>query len=380
MKLNIIVVHAIFLIGAFIVSFIINKLVLRFAKSLGIRNKNDIVVRWSNASKPSLGGISLYFTFIVTAIFYASFSTDSSIFDETEFIGLILAATLAFGVGVADDAYDTKPLLKLFGQIGCGVIFVFTNNMIEIFQIPFLDGTLTVLWVVAVMNSLNMLDNMDGITGTVSLFVLLTCLAVFGFIINPGDVFWTIIIISQIGALLGFLRYNINPAKMFMGDTGSQFIALFVSFFGIKALWNLPVNSDLPSWSGIFIIIAAYTPAIADTLTVVINRTKRGVSVMLGGKDHTTHHLVYKGYSDFKVWLIFLFLSALSSVIAISLSFFITQSLLFSCVFSLTFFITVFVLLYRNTSKYKAPSSELESSIETNQEESKEKENHLELS
>lgn len=355
MMVNLLIEHSLYIVGAFLVSLIINKLVLRFAESLGIRNKNDVVIRWSNTSKPSLGGISLYFTFVVSVLFYAAISSDRNIFNEIEFLGLILAATVAFGIGVADDAYNTKPLLKLFGQILCGVIFLFTDNAIDVFHLPVLDGILTIVWVVAVMNSLNMLDNMDGITGTVSLFILITCLVVLGFYSDPGNVLWTILIAAEMGALIGFLVYNIHPAKMFMGDTGSQFIALFVSFFGIKALWNLPASYELPSWTSVLLILAAFTPAVADTLTVVINRTKRGVSVMLGGKDHTTHHLVYKGNSDFKVWLIFLLISVLSTIIAIVLSYLVSQSYIFSSIFALIFFLVVFILLYRNTIKYKAP-------------------------
>lgn len=352
---NLIVEHGIYFLGALLVSIIINKLVLRFAKSLGIRNKNDVVVRWSNTSKPSLGGLSLFFTFMISVLIYASLSTVENLFNQIEFLGLLLASTIAFGIGVADDAYNTKPLLKLFGQILCGLIFVFTGNAIDVFHLPILDAFVTILWVVAVMNSLNMLDNMDGITGTVSLFILMTCFVVFGFFNDPGNVLWTILIAAESGALVGFLCYNINPAKMFMGDTGSQFLALFVSFFGIKALWNLPASYELPSWSSILLILAAFTPAIADTLTVVINRTKRGVSVMLGGKDHTTHHLVYKGNSDFRVWLIFLLISVLSSVIAIALSYLVSQSYIFPSIIALVFFLIVFILLYRNTIKYKAP-------------------------
>lgn len=355
MEFDLLIQHITFFIGAFLVSLIINKLVLRFAKSLGIRNKNDVVIRWSNDSKPSLGGISLYFTFLVSVLFYAAIFSDNNIFDEIEFVGLLAAATIAFVIGVADDAYNTKPLLKLFGQISCGLIFVFTDNAIDVFHLPVLDGALTVVWVVAVMNSLNMLDNMDGITGTVALFILLTCIAVFGFVNDPGNILWTILIIAEMGALIGFLTYNIYPAKMFMGDTGSQFIALFISFFGIKALWNLPASFELPSWTAVLIILAAFTPAVADTLTVVINRSKRGVSVMLGGKDHTTHHLVYRGFSDLKVWIIFLVISMLSTVIAIVIGYYISKESLLPSLIGLVFFVVVFVLLYKNTIKHKAP-------------------------
>lgn len=355
MRINYFIEYIAFFIGAVIASFIINKLILSFAKNLGIRNKNDVVVRWSNTSKPSLGGISLYFTFIITVLAYATLFSEDNIFDEIEFVGLIGASTLAFGIGVADDAYNTKPFLKLFGQILCGFILVFTNNGIDVFHHPVFDGALTVLWVVAVMNSLNMLDNMDGITGTVSFFILLTCFVALGLITDPSNVLWSVLIVAEMGALVGFLFYNINPAKMFMGDTGSQFIALFVSFFGIKALWNLPAAIELPSWISVFLILTAFTPAVADTLTVVINRRKRGVSVMLGGKDHTTHHLVYRGFTDFKVWIIFVIISLFSFAYAIVLSVLVIKGHYFFSGLGGLFFLLVFIPLYRTTLKYHAP-------------------------
>lgn len=347
--------YLLFFLGAFLVSYIANKLILRFAKTLGIRNKNDVVVRWSQASKPSLGGISLYFTFIIAVFFYGILFSEEEILQNIEFIGLIAASTLAFAIGMSDDAYNTKPLLKLFGQISCGLIFVFTNNGINVIHEPIIDGIITILWVVAVMNSLNMLDNMDGITGTVSFFILLTSFVIFTWFSGFVGALWPTLIVVQLGALVGFLCYNIHPSKMFMGDTGSQFLALIVSFFGIKAMWNLPAAYEIPSWISVFIILVAFSPAIADTLTVMINRTKKGVSVMQGGKDHTTHHLVYKGYSDFNVWVAFTLFGVFSFIYAILLGFLVVHYSPFFALLGLPFFLIVFIPLYRNTLKYHPP-------------------------
>lgn len=340
---------------AFALSWLINKLLLRFSRSLGIRNKNDVVVRWSNESKPSLGGISMFFTFIFAVLVYAIINPGSTIFNNLEFIGLLLASLLAFGIGLADDAYNTKPLLKLLGQIACGLILAFSNNSISFFHNDIADAVLTVVWIVAIMNSLNMLDNMDGITATVSLFILLACMVSVLVITNFEFNLWVIILVSEIGAIIGFLTYNVNPAKMFMGDAGSQFLGLFVGFFAIKGLWNAPVAYELPSWSGMLIALAAFTPAAADTLTVVINRLKRGQSPMVGGKDHTTHHLVYKGLNDFQVWLRFLFISILSFLISSILVFYLDGRSYFPTLIGATYFIVVFILLYRNTIKFQPP-------------------------
>ncbi len=347
---------AAFLSAGIIISMVINVLLLRFSRSLGIRNKNDVIIRWSNQSKPSLGGVSFYIVFLFSAIgFSIVFSEDDSIFKNTEFVGLLSAGTLAFLMGLADDAYNTRPLGKLFIQILCGLIFVFTNTTIDLTHIYFVDAVITVIWVIALMNSLNMLDNMDGITGTTVGFILISCLVSSFIIFDFNRNFWTIILISQIGALLGFLKYNINPSKLFMGDAGSQFIGLIVAFFSIKCLWNVGEDTQNPSWIGIFICLIALTPAAVDTLTVSINRIKKGKSPMVGGKDHTTHHLVYAGLSDRQVWYVFTFVSACSTALSIFMIYLSKKGILIPLIFFFLFFVVVFVILYRFTLKYQAP-------------------------
>ena len=331
---------------------------MRFSKSLGIRNKNDVTIRWSNESKPSLGGISMFFTFIFTILLFAIIFNQEHIFEESKFLGLLAASGLAFLIGIADDAYNTQPLLKLLGQIACGVLLIFSGTVIDVFHQEYLDSMFTIVWVVVLMNSLNMLDNMDGITGTVSLLVLIVCM-ISHFIFKGMTLnYWIVILVSQLGALLGFLRYNINPAKMFMGDTGSQFIGLFVAYFAIDGLWNSSALLEIPAWSGMLVVLTAFTPAAVDTLTVVVNRLKKGKSPMVGGKDHTTHHLVYKGYSDFKVWLTFLIISICATTLTVILLMAMKMGVYWISLIGLLFFVLIFVLLYRNTIKYKQPKND----------------------
>lgn len=298
----------------------------------------------------------MFVTFIITILIYAIVNASDAVFDNIEFIGLLLASLLAFGIGLADDAYNTKPFLKLLGQISCGVILVFTNNSISFFHHELADAFLTVIWIVAIMNSLNMLDNMDGITATVSLFILFSCMVALLIVTNFEFNLWVIILIAEIGAIIGFLTYNVNPAKMFMGDTGSQFLGLFVGFFAIKGLWNAPASYEIPAWSGMLIALSAFAPAAADTLTVVINRLKKGQSPMMGGKDHTTHHLVYKGLNDFQVWLRFLIISIFSFVVSVVFIYYLDSGYYYVSLFGILYFLIIFFLLYRNTIKYKPPN------------------------
>jgi UDP-GlcNAc:undecaprenyl-phosphate GlcNAc-1-phosphate transferase len=164
---------------------------------------------------------------------------------------------------------------------------------------------------------------------------------------------WTLTLMVQIGAILGFLWFNIHPSKLFMGDAGSQFIGLFAAFFAIRHLWNVGETTQLPSWTGFFITLIAFTPAAADTLTVVINRLRKGQSPMVGGKDHTTHHLVYAGLKDRQVWYVFLAIATLSALIAVLAVAFAKTGDPWMSVFLSLFFFVVFFWLYRNTIVHK---------------------------
>lgn len=240
-------------------------------------------------------------------------------------------------------------------QILCGVILIYTETIISLTPYNFVNYLITIFWVVAIMNSLNMLDNMDGITGTVVIGILISCLIISFVTLDVNTNFWTIILITQIGGLFGFLKFNVNPSKMFMGDTGSQFIGLFVSFFSIKGLWNSTSILEMDPWNGVIITLVAFTPAAVDTLTVTINRLKAGRSPMVGGKDHTTHHMVYKGKTDFQVWLNFVTLSICSTSLSILLIYLMQVNVVLSVVIGLLYFAFVFYRLYGNTIKFKAP-------------------------
>lgn len=349
-----------FIAGGAILSLLINSLLLRFSRTLGIRNKNDVTIRWSNESKPSLGGIAMFFTFMFSIIAYAILIEQEDVFDNKIIQGFIGAGGLAFLIGIADDAYNTRPLLKLIGQICCGLLLVDTGSIIHFFNAEWIDGILTVFWVVAIMNSLNMLDNMDGITATVSFFILSACLVADILLSGPVITPIKIILVAQLGGLIGFLHLNLHPSKMFMGDTGSQFLSLLVSFYSIHFLWNSASVLEVPAWTGLLLALAAFTPAAVDTFTVVINRLKKGQSPMVGGKDHTTHHLVYKGLNDFQVWRIYLLISLVAFILSVVIIYAMINHSYYISLLAIPTFLFFFIALYRVTIIYKAPDKESE--------------------
>ncbi|MCB0478756.1 MAG: undecaprenyl/decaprenyl-phosphate alpha-N-acetylglucosaminyl 1-phosphate transferase [Crocinitomicaceae bacterium] len=301
----------------------INKLLLSFAGNLGIRNKNNVVIRWSSVSKPSLGGISFFISFFASILVYSVIFGESDIYHNLRFLGFLGGSFLAFFMGLADDAYDTKPLIKLFTQILCGVLMIATGSYINVFQYEILNYALTIIWVIGIMNSLNMLDNMDGITAVTSLQILLSIIFII-YIFDWNYLINITVLISLVGAIIGFLPYNLNPSKMFMGDTGSQFLGFVLAYVSIDQGWNLIKRIDPAEHYSLLAIIFSFslvliifTVTIVDTTFVTINRIRKGQSPMVGGKDHTTHHLSYLGLSDKQIGYRFMILNLLSLILAL---------------------------------------------------------------
>ncbi len=310
-------VYGLFFGLSIVFSFLINSLFLKFVKTLGMHNKVDTVIRWGTQSKPAVGGFSFYIIFLLSIIIYSVFFDSNQVFLSKQFIGILLASMLGFLIGLADDAYNTRPFLKFSTQVTCAIILMVTGTTINLSYLPLLNYFITIIWVVGIMNSLNMLDNMDGITSTVSISIILSALAVMLFHHEYDSVYF-MVLLGVMAALLAFLYFNWFPSKMYMGDTGSQFLGVFLAAIGIRYLWNAdPPTGDLISAKNIFLPIIVFIMPIIDTTTVVINRLGRGQSPFVGGKDHTTHALAYLGLSDRQVALVFWVLTLISLLLVI---------------------------------------------------------------
>jgi UDP-GlcNAc:undecaprenyl-phosphate/decaprenyl-phosphate GlcNAc-1-phosphate transferase len=313
---NYILIYAGFFIFTIVVALMLNGLFLRFSRNLGIRSETDLV-RWAPTQKPSLGGITFFFLFLISIASYSIFFPYKFIPLDKPMLGLLGSVTLAFLMGLADDAYNTRPLLKFIVQCLCGLIVANTGFTIAITANEYLNVLITIFWVVAMMNSINMLDNMDAITALVSLFILLQAFLV---LVLSHDHYnaHMIVIIGVSGALLGFLFYNWHPSRLFMGDTGSQFLGIVLAIFGIEYFWNHPdLNNDYIRSKQLICVGIGFLIPIVDTTTVVINRLLKRRSPFIGGKDHTTHHLSYLGLSDSQVAMVYAGISLVSTLLIV---------------------------------------------------------------
>ena len=308
-------IYLLFFCGAAIFSVLINKILLKFSQNLGVRNHLEMP-RWSKVQKPSIGGISFYIIFLLSVATISILPLDDVIDISTrQLFGLFVASTLGFLIGLADDAYNTKPALKFLGQLTCANILIAAGFVIEITPAFWLNYFITFLWVIGIMNSINMLDNMDGITASISTSIIL---GVFMIMALQSDGFNTygIILLGVAAALTGFLYYNWHPSRMFMGDTGSQFLGVFLSAISIIFLWQF--KSDTKEFIQVRQFLAPlllFIMPIIDTTTVFIRRISRGQSPFVGGRDHTTHHLAYLGLKDGQVAGVFTAISVFSIVL-----------------------------------------------------------------
>jgi len=234
------------------------------------------------APMPRLGGIAMYGAFIGALVLFADR------FYVPQMIGILVGATWVSFLGLWDDRVGLSALLKLLGQIGGALILVIAGVSVELVAVPAVNVAITVLWVVGITNAMNLLDNMDGLSGGVAaiaatFFLLIAAL--------NGQYLVGVLSAALLGAALGFLVYNFNPARIFMGDAGSLFIGFVLAAVGIKLRFlHLPPTA---TW---FIPILVLGLPIFDTTLVFVSRLRRGVNPLTTpGTDHTSHRLVARG-------------------------------------------------------------------------------------
>jgi UDP-GlcNAc:undecaprenyl-phosphate GlcNAc-1-phosphate transferase len=228
---------------------------------------------------PLLGGAAIYVAFIVVLLLFG----DRRYIHEV--IGIFIGATLVSLMGVVDDRWGLGSYVKLIGQLLAACILVYSGVQVSIWG-NWLDIVVTIGWVVGITNAMNLLDNMDGLSGGIAMIaaVFFTLLA------SLSDQYLVGALAAALaGACAGFLIYNWNPAHIFMGDTGSLFLGFLLAAVGIKL--RFPSNSDTITWMIPVLVLAL---PVFDTTLVFISRLRRGKNPLTTpGKDHISHRLAF---------------------------------------------------------------------------------------
>lgn len=253
---------------------------------------------------PLMGGVAIYGAFIAAILLFGNR------FRLNELISILVGASLMSFLGVWDDRRSLDPLLKLAGQFLAASILVFTGVRVGTFPWEPLNIALTLGWVVVITNSMNLLDNMDGLSGGVAaaaaIYFLLLALM-------NGQVLVGALSAALVGASLGFLVYNFNPASIFMGDAGSLFLGFVLAAVGIKL--RFPDGLQIVTWMVPVLILGL---PLFDTALVIVSRLRRGFNPLATpGRDHASHRLVAMGFTRREAVLVCYLVCAGLGVIAL---------------------------------------------------------------
>ncbi|NLK43737.1 MAG: undecaprenyl/decaprenyl-phosphate alpha-N-acetylglucosaminyl 1-phosphate transferase [Tissierellia bacterium] len=299
---------------AVIFSFTLTPLVRKLAIKIGAVDIPKDNRRVHKEPMPHMGGLAIFFAVIIVTLIFLPLSR--------EIISIILGGTIIVMGGILDDLRDLNPKAKFMFQIAAGLVIIIGGVKVDFVTNPFsrdialldlrwLSIPITLFWIVGITNTLNFIDGLDGLSAGVAMISSLTLM-----IVAARFGYSNIIVLSaaMAGACLGFLPYNFNPAKIFMGDTG----ALFLGFM----LAAVTIEGVMKSVATIAIVapILILSVPIFDTTFAICRRLLNGQSIVAADKGHLHHRLLNRGFSQRKSVLILYSISAAFGLIAILVS------------------------------------------------------------
>ena len=287
---------------AFTISTFLNRVLINFARNYKKKNnKNER--RLSNKNIPPYGGIATSFAFFTATIFLGR--------AEPAFITIGICALVISIIGIIDDTYNlewkgkllAQTLIILYPLISLDV-FINIEAFLNLDLQNFLNIVISLIWVLVITNSINFIDNMDGLTVFVSGSI---CLQI-AILANYSNIYKvTDISLLLLATLFGFLIYNYPPARLYFGDSGTLFVGYVLGFISIIFDWS-PLNSGILI-SPLSPVLFIFVVPILDFSVVITHRIRNNISPTQGGTDHISHRLLNKGYSEKQVLLEFLFTS-----------------------------------------------------------------------
>lgn len=315
---------------ACIVSFMMTPYSIRLAKKLGALDIPKDDRRMHGKTMPKLGGVAVIVGFLVASIYlFCIMSIEGTIdlFGEElyfkKLMGIFLGIIIITMVGMADDIKTLKPYQKLIGQLLAATVVVLFGVQIEHINVPMIaqigltkefSVLITIIWIVAITNAINLMDGLDGLSSGITLISCISLLIIFA--LNYSPIVSILIITSLIGALVGFLPFNFTPAKTFIGDTGSNFLGFIlavVSIMGVAKTYTAMV---------IVLPMLVLGLPILDVLWAIARRIIKGKSIKAifkADNGHVHHKLVKMGFTQKQAVLILYGISATCGMFAIIL-------------------------------------------------------------
>jgi len=288
--------------AAFLGSAILTPLVGRLALHLGVvaKPRPD---RWAGRPVPLMGGLAIFGGVLVGAL--GGLSELSA-----PLSGLLLGGAFLLVIGAFDDRYAFRPQTKLIAQILGACIVVGFGVGFQTRPIEYFNALISIFWIVAVINAVNLMDNMDGLAPGVALVGAAFLTYQLANSLRPET---APLAAALSGALGGFLVYNFPPARIFMGDAGSLSVGLLLA--GLSLSSGLIAEKKLGAVSVVFGPALVLAVPLLDVLLVSITRVLRGQPVSQGGRDHSSHRLITLGLSERKALLVFYTLAAAAGLV-----------------------------------------------------------------
>lgn len=314
---------------AFMTAFMATPHTIRLAKKIGAVDTPQDARRINKITMPRLGGLAVIFGFFVSIVYLLIVMTIESNIDLykdsylTKLIGFAVGSLIIGVVCFVDDVKGVPALVKLLAQIISAIIVVKFGIRIENLDLPFLNlegiGNwfyiiLTITWIVGITNAMNLIDGLDGLSTGISIISCLSLLIIFS--LNASPIISIVLITALGGALCGFLPYNFNPAKTFIGDTGSNFLGYCLSIISILGIAK--------TYTAIVIVAPLMVLAlpILDTLSSIVRRAIHGKSlkaIIEPDAGHLHHKLLKKGFTQKQAVLILYGITAIFGMFAIIL-------------------------------------------------------------
>ncbi len=278
---------------AFAISLAATPFVINLAHKIGAVDVPDSERRVHKKPIPRLGGLAIFYGFLVALLCFAKI--------DEQLRGILIGSLIIVGVGIIDDVKQLRALVKLAAQLLAAIIAVSHNVRITAISVPgFISETgvlqlgvlsipITIAWIVGVTNAVNLIDGLDGLAVGVS---SIASFSLFFIAILGGEQNVAIISAALAGGCLGFFPYNFNPAKIFMGDTGSQFLGFMLSAICIQGLFKG------------YVVISFIIPLLIlglplfDTVFAIIRRAWNHKPIMGADRGHLHHRLLDSGFSQ----------------------------------------------------------------------------------
>lgn len=303
------------LLTALVISFIATPPVKAFAHKVGAIDVPKDARRVHKEPIPRLGGLAIFVGFIISVLVFADISRQIQ--------GIMLGSVIIVVIGVIDDIVPLKAWQKFIVQVIAALVVVYHGVIIEIVSHPNIFSSLnfldldrwaipvTVIWIVAITNAVNLIDGLDGLAVGVSTIASITMLII-AILLSSGNV--AIILAALTGACIGFMPYNMNPAKIFMGDTGALFLGFLLSTLSVVGLFKF------------YAIISFIVPFMAlalpilDTSFAILRRLAKGQNPMSPDRGHLHHKLLDKGLNQKQAVFIIYIISGFMGMLAVLLT------------------------------------------------------------